>query len=46
VEYPQPKPQIMPDGSLVNPVVGVGGIYNFIVPELNDIYSGVQYKQP
>ena len=46
VEYPQPKPQITPDGSLVNPVVGVGGIYSFIVPELNDIYSGVQYKQP
>ncbi|WP_342273080.1 hypothetical protein [Spiroplasma endosymbiont of Acasis viretata] len=26
--------------------VGVGGIYAFIVPELNDIYSGIQYKQP
>jgi hypothetical protein len=27
-------------------VYGVGGIYNFIVPELNDIYSGITYKQP
>ncbi|ARU91768.1 hypothetical protein SCLARK_001216 [Spiroplasma clarkii] len=26
--------------------VGVGGIYDFIFPELNDIYSGIQYKQP
>lgn len=26
--------------------VGVGGIYNFLVPELNDIYSGIKYKQP
>jgi hypothetical protein len=26
-------------------VYGVGGIYNFIVPELNDIYSGITYKQ-
>lgn len=25
---------------------GVGGIYNYIVPELNDIYSGIKYKQP
>ncbi|AVN65163.1 hypothetical protein CG002_02210 [Mesoplasma florum] len=28
-----------------NESVGVGGIYNFIVPELNDIYAGIQYKQ-
>lgn len=29
-----------------NPIdnVGVGGIYSFIVPELNDIYSGIKYK--
>jgi hypothetical protein len=26
--------------------VGAGGIYAFIVPELNDIYSGIKYKQP
>lgn len=25
---------------------GCGGIYAYIVPELNDIYSGVQYQQP
>ncbi len=25
--------------------VGVGGIYAFIVPELNDIYSGIKYKR-
>ncbi len=25
--------------------VGIGGIVNFIVPELNDIYSGIQYNQ-
>lgn len=28
------------------PNVGTGGIYNFMVPELNDIYSGIQYQQP
>ncbi|URM52983.1 hypothetical protein [Mycoplasma sp. SG1] len=27
-----------------NEAVGVGGVYNFIVPELNDIYSGISYK--
>ncbi|WP_146063674.1 hypothetical protein [Williamsoniiplasma lucivorax] len=26
--------------------LGIGGIYTFIVPELNDIYSGIKYKQP
>jgi len=26
--------------------VGVGGIYNFIIPELNDIYSGIVYEKP
>ena len=25
---------------------GIGGIYNFIVPELNDIYAGIKYSQP
>ncbi|WP_425381199.1 hypothetical protein [Spiroplasma endosymbiont of Polydrusus pterygomalis] len=25
---------------------GCGGIYAYIVPELNDIYSGIQYQQP
>ncbi len=25
---------------------GYGGIYAYIVPELNDIYSGIQYQQP
>lgn len=25
-------------------LVGVGGIYNYLVPELNDIYSGIKYK--
>ena len=31
-----------------NPMMNfsVGGIYSFIVPELNDIYSGIQYQQP
>jgi hypothetical protein len=28
-----------------NTIYGVGGIYNFIVPELNDIYSGIKYAQ-
>lgn len=27
-----------------NEICGVGGIYNFLVPELNDIYSGIKYK--
>ncbi len=26
--------------------VGEGGIVNFMVPELNDIFSGIKYKQP
>ncbi len=26
--------------------VGVGGVINFIVPELNDVYSGFETKQP
>ncbi|AGM26074.1 hypothetical protein SSYRP_v1c04820 [Spiroplasma syrphidicola EA-1] len=26
-------------------ICGIGGITNFIVPELNDIYSGIVYKQ-
>ncbi|WP_375317597.1 hypothetical protein [Spiroplasma endosymbiont of Virgichneumon dumeticola] len=38
-EYPHPNKNPMM-------AVGVGGIYGFIVPELNDIYSGIQYKQP
>lgn len=28
-----------------NEVVGVGGIINYIVPELNDLYSGWETKQ-
>ncbi|MDE5545465.1 MAG: hypothetical protein K2I76_02545 [Malacoplasma sp.] len=24
--------------------VGVGGIFNYIIPELNDIYSGIEYS--
>ncbi len=28
-----------------NESVGVGGICNFIIPELNDIYSGIEYQQ-
>jgi hypothetical protein len=28
-----------------NTMYGIGGIYNFIVPELNDIYSGIKYTQ-
>ena len=27
-------------------IVGIGGIINFIVPELNDFYSGWETKQP
>ncbi|MDI4567961.1 MAG: hypothetical protein E7Y34_02650, partial [Mycoplasma sp.] len=38
-EFPNPN-------KVPNMEVGVGGIYNFIVPELNDIYSGILYKQP
>ncbi|WP_342276493.1 hypothetical protein [Spiroplasma endosymbiont of Nebria brevicollis] len=38
-EYPYPNKNPMM-------AVGVGGIFEFIVPELNDIYSGIQYKQP
>ncbi|MEG0124232.1 MAG: hypothetical protein RSA40_02765 [Malacoplasma sp.] len=38
VEYPNPKKNILEN-------CGVGGIYNFIVPDLNDIYSGIIYKQ-
>lgn len=37
-EYPHPNKNPMMN-------VGVGGIYSFIVPELNDIYSGIQYKE-
>lgn len=37
VEFPNPnKKDIYP---------GVGGIVNFIIPELNDIYSGIKYDQ-
>ncbi|GAA6238856.1 MAG: hypothetical protein SPLM_09720 [Spiroplasma phoeniceum] len=39
IEYPNPKQN-------KNEICGVGGIYKFIVPELNDIYSGITYKQP
>ncbi|AXK51637.1 hypothetical protein [Spiroplasma alleghenense] len=38
-EYPNKNKNIGED-------VGIGGIYNFIAPELNDIYSGISYKQP
>lgn len=27
-------------------ICGVGGIYNFMVPQLNDIYEGTVYKRP
>lgn len=37
-EYPSPE---TPEG--IQP--GIGGVVNFIVPELNDIYSGWQTKQ-
>lgn len=39
VEHPAPDK---------NPLeaVGIGGICNFIVPELNDVYSGFETKQP
>lgn len=38
-EYPAKNHNIME-------VVGIGGIINFIVPELNDIYSGWETSQP
>ena len=38
-QYPNPNAN-------KNQEPGVGGIYNFIVPELNDIYSGIVYKAP
>ncbi|WP_253723458.1 hypothetical protein [Spiroplasma citri] len=38
VEYPNPAQNS-------GETCGVGGIYNYIVPELNDIYSGIVYKQ-
>ena len=34
-----------PDHNLYE-VVGVGGVINFIVPELNDVYSGFVTEQP
>lgn len=37
MEYPHPNKN--PDE-----MVGFGGIFNFQMPELNDIYSGIQYK--
>lgn len=39
VEYPNDEKQ--------NPIIicGVGGIVDFLVPQLNDIYSGIEYKQ-
>lgn len=36
-EFPNPNKNLME-------IVGVGGIFAFIVPELNDIYSGVKCK--
>lgn len=30
----------------IRELCGVGGVANFLVPELNDIYSGISYKQP
>lgn len=29
----------------VNESVGIGGVFAFMIPELNDIYSGISYKQ-
>ncbi len=29
-----------------NHKVGFGGAFAFMIPELNDIYSGIEYKQP
>ncbi|MDE5949926.1 MAG: hypothetical protein K2G54_03550 [Malacoplasma sp.] len=28
-----------------NENVGIGGVFNYIVPELNDIYSGINYEK-
>ncbi len=39
VEYPA-------SNQYPNELPGLGGVVNYIVPELNDIYSGIQYKQP
>ncbi len=38
VEYPNPNQN-------KNELCGVGGIINFLVPELNDIFSGIEYKR-
>lgn len=38
MEYPNPN--------RTEEVVGVGGVLNFMIPELNDIYSGIQYELP
>ena len=37
-KYPSPERDPIAD-------VGIGGVVNFIVPELNDVYSGFQTKQ-
>lgn len=37
VEEPKPMTSFI--------LVGIGGVVNFLVPELNDIYSGIKYKQ-
>lgn len=37
IEYPHPD-------RYPNEDVGVGGIFRYIIPELNDIYSGIKYK--
>ncbi len=37
-EFPHPKKWLGHD-------VGIEGSLNFIIPELNDIYSGISYKQ-
>lgn len=38
MEYPNPDRP--------GTIVGEGGVFDFIIPELNDIYSGIQYEQP
>lgn len=38
MEYPNP--------SRHEELVGFGGAFNFMIPELNDIYSGIQYELP
>lgn len=38
-KYPSPEKLPIAD-------VGIGGVVNFIVPELNDLYSGWVTKQP